>query len=275
MYATISVENECCYSLRHGSMWLSHRSVDPIGVNRLEASWGDVEIELLPSKALAVGQVRAGCTPLLWDPPLERLPVPAALDPRESLLINGTRSEGFGWIAGFAAGIEPLGLSNWGIPRRDASSGELLALHGEAALIPVSEIAVKETPEGVELCASLFIRDLRGQPGLPWYDRGTPLFRVDRRVVLRTGLAGVFLLDTITNLGDNPALPDWGYHVQLRPLDGAVYRVPSRDVHGRHGARLAADHEIWRPARRAGRREERGVVHRGLSITHLRHFEPL
>lgn len=264
---TISVQSEKRLGLRQGEVRVRHLADDPLGVNRFIVSWKDVEIELLPSKGLAVGQAHVLGRPMFWEPPLARLPDPAALDPRDPLLVNGSRTEGFGWIAAFSAGIEPLGLRNWGMPTREPHTGELLGLHGEAALIPVQEVTIHEAEGELELGASMTIRDLRGLPDLPWYDRGVPLLRMDRRVILRPGLPGVLLKDTITNLGDAPAAPDWGYHIQLRPLIGATFKMPSRAVHGRKGSPVAVDHERWHPAEKVRHRVERGFVHREMKVS--------
>ncbi|MGA2614689.1 MAG: hypothetical protein ABSG38_14720 [Spirochaetia bacterium] len=179
---------------------------------------------------------------------------------------------GFNWITAFTAGVEMLGLHNWGMPCRDPVTGKILSLHGEAAVIPVDRVAVRSAPimtiPGVEMTASFIVRAPlfdRSRSASPWHQQGEPVYRVTRAVTLRPSRQEVSIRDRVTNLTARTAIPDWGYHVQLRPEPGARYLVPSQEVRARFGGTVPAGHEAWHPAAVSRRREERGYAHRRLA----------
>lgn len=238
---------------------------------------GPVVLECRHAGQGMLGRTEVGCARIEirhapWEPALPVLPDPDTLDISAPLLVNGTLTPGFNWITAFTAGVEMLGLHNWGMPCRDPVTGKILSLHGEAAVIPVDRVAVRSAPimtiPGVEMTASFIVRAPlfdRSRSASPWHQQGEPVYRVTRAVTLRPSRQEVSIRDRVTNLTARTAIPDWGYHVQLRPEPGARYLVPSQEVRVRFGGAVPAGHQAWHPAAVSRRREERGYAHRRLA----------
>jgi hypothetical protein len=246
---------------------------DASDVRRLRLSWEQGSLELLPSKGLSVGAYRHGDWYPFWEPVVTGLISPDAEDLTGAMLVNGEEVAAMRWVENFAGCIELLGLSNWGMPRADPYTGELLPLHGEASHVPVEEVEIASGSGHIVACGSFDVhhgwwrasewedhRDTR-----PWYQRGDPQWRVRRLVVVDTARPQLQIVDEITNVGIEPAKPDWGYHVQLRAADGARLLIPSRRVEDRFAGEVPEGFERWRPTPAPDSpREEHGYIHKGL-----------
>jgi hypothetical protein len=241
---------------------------DPDDVRRLVITGTDgFALELLPTKGLSVGYFNTPCGQVFWDIPVEALMSPEKIDLLGEMIIGGRRVKAMRWLENFAGCIELLGLSNWGMPHQRPGSLVLLPLHGEASQIPVDECWIRAGQVVLAARSRFIIRDswwdASGDRQSPWYLRGRAQWQVTRNVVLDKSRRALQVLDEITNLGSSPAVPDWGYHVQLRAESGARLSIPSRARIDRAGKAVPEDFELWQPSPEPERRFERGYVHYG------------
>ncbi len=250
-----------CNVIPGGLAELYHHGADDPSVRRLRIWWKQFAITLLPTKALAVLECAVDGKPLFWDPPLDSLKDPRAIDLSGEFLIEGKRAPGAAWIAQFIGGIEMLGLDNWGMHRTDAA-GNIHILHGNLSFIPATSVTIThESQTCLRIMGTVTVYD--GVKILAEKD-SNPQWKVERTVVLHADRNSLEVEDVITNVSEQEAFADWGYHVELRPQDGCSFLLPSRQVRERFGNPLPADHAVWRRAKRIDVREEHGYVHSDL-----------
>jgi hypothetical protein len=246
---------------------LEHRSQDPDGVNRVLLSQKDMTVELLPSKGLSVGEAFYRGRPIFWEPPA------GLFDPDELELESdeirwqSRPQPGMVYIKTFTGGVELLGLDNWGMHYIDPKTGEVHVIHGQVSHIPVEQVSLTISDRGLSVQGSFTVRSFKGDPSLPWYERGEPLYEVTKSVVLKRGRPALWLTDTLTNISAEPLAPDWGYHVTLRPEKDAELIVPSKVIENRDGGAVPPDHETWQPSKEEGVRVEVGIIHKALQVT--------
>ncbi len=243
------------------SAGLSHTAGDPDSVYRLYIKRGDCSIELCPSKGLSVRDTTLSGQQMFWDAPLPNLPDPESIDLTGEMVIGGTPLSGYTWVAYFAAHVEMLGLKNWGLACKPDQETEQSCLHGNASMIPITEITVDISGGGAVVEGSFLIRDANGC--WPPSDLA-PLFKVTKRIELPPDRDALLLTDTIENVSDKTLFPDWGYHVQLRPEPGGRFTIPSESALPRGGDSLPDDYQIWHEALNPPKREERGFIHKGI-----------
>jgi hypothetical protein len=235
---------------------------DPVNVNRIRISTREMEVELLPSKGLSLGQAWIKGKPVFWEAPVN-IPDTETIDLwSDEVRINDIPAKGFTFLKTFVGGIEFYGLRNWGMPVE--KDGKLELLHGETSNIPVSTIQYSVENDACNIQASFNYRTFYGDPDKPWYTRGEALFRVTRKLILTKGSFKIKIEDTIENISNRMLIPDWGYHITFRPEDGARYLVPSRFVSVRGGNELPNDVETWHHAADEKVRTETGIIHKGL-----------
>lgn len=258
--------NEKWHDRFHGKGFsLFQEPGDPAGVSRLLIQCGELEAVLFPSKGLSLGQVFYKGKPAFWEAPCE-LPDPEALNLwSDEVCINGKPMPGFSYLPTFCAGIELYGLKNWGMPRWDDNTGELLPLHGETSNIPVAETHVEIDNTGVTVTASFIYHNMKGYGSTLWYAQGEPWYRVTK--YFRFEISGdprVIIRDTFENISARSLTPDWGYHITFRPEDGSRLLVGSKYREERSGGALPKDVESWTPQTKTACREETGVIHKSL-----------
>ncbi len=235
---------------------------DPVNANRIRISIPEMEVELLPSKGLSLGQAWIKGKPVFWEAPVN-IPDTETIDLwSDEVCINGIPAKGFTFLKTFVAGIEFYGLKNWGMPVE--KDGKLGLLHGETSNIPVSAIQYSVENDTCNIQASFNYHTFEGDIDNPWYKRGEALFRVTRKLVLTKGSFKIKIEDTIENISNRKLIPDWGYHITFRPEDGARYLVPSRSVSERGGNELPDDLETWHNAADEKVRTETGIIHKGI-----------
>lgn len=241
---------------------LIHRQEDPPDVNRIIASFRDLQVEILPSKGFSIGQVYLNGRPQLWDPPIG-ICDPGTLNLySDEIAINGTPAPGFTFLKTFCGGIEFYGLRNWGMPRYDEQKKFLHPLHGETSNIPVDFCDVEINDKEIKLSSSFIYRDMvDNAPGI-WYRQGRELYEVVRLVVI--GKNRIQLIDRVKNISEETLKPDWGYHITFHPTDGSRLLVASSSVENRSGERVPEDFDRWSPAVNSRVREETGIIHKGL-----------
>ena len=256
------------FQLADSTIEITRSQYDDPGVRRLLLTMPeDIRVELLPTKGLSVREFRVRGRQVFWDPPFERIVNPEELDLSGMMLINGEEMPGFRWVENFAGGVELLGLQNWGMPVVHPETGELLPIHGTASNVPVDSVECSVVGSATVIKSTFTVRDgisRDAQDSGSWYERGTPLWEVARTVkVSREPEIAMTILDTITNRSDMPGTPDWGYHIQFRPEDGARMVIPSGAVSVRGGGDLPQDFEVWRGREATAGRQERGYIHKG------------
>jgi hypothetical protein len=146
--------------------------------------------------------------------------------------------------------------------------GKTEPLHGETSNIPVDEIEFgTDNAQQCWVQASFIYRTFKGDTSLPWYQRGEAIFKVTRKVIIPAAGTELLVEDRILNVSNSKQRPDWGYHITLRPEDGARLLVPSKKVQERGGNALPADIETWHEAEDPSRRTETGIIHKDLLVS--------
>ncbi|MFO7670322.1 MAG: DUF4432 family protein [Bacteroidales bacterium] len=240
-----------------------HHKDDPHSANRVGISNKNIQIEFFPSKGLSVAQAWMKGRAIFWD-------APAGLADTEELdlwsdeiLINGQAAPGFTFLKTLVGGLEFYGLRNWGMPVTVDGKAELL--HGETSNIPVNEILFgTENDQACWIQGSFLYRSFEGNPQSPWYERGSAIFKVTRKFTIPANSLEIVVEDCIENVSESVQIPDWGYHITLRPEEGARLLVPSRHVEERGGNALPSDIETWHRAVDSSIRTETGIVHKDL-----------
>lgn len=264
---THNIESNSCtrYDVGKISVLLYQNPSEPENVNRLLLDTGDFKAELQPSKGLALGQVYYKGKKLFWDAPYS-LPDPDTLDLwSDNVLINGEPKEGFEFLKTLCGGIEFYGLKNWGMPKREDATGELLPLHGETSNIPVKELTVKISKNNVIVEAEYIYNDMKNSEPQPWYLNGGSLYRVYKYYEFSLNESPkIIARDTIENICDKELIPDWGYHITFFPYPGSTLTVNSEKQEARGGGKLPENMNTWIPSDEKAKREEVGIIHKNL-----------
>jgi hypothetical protein len=244
---------------------LHHDPAEPKNANRLLIEIGNLKAELQPSKGLSLGQVYYKGKKLFWDAPY-RLPDPDTLDLwSDNVLINGEPKEGFEFLKTLTGGIEFYGLKNWGMPRKETSTGQVLPLHGETSNIPVKEVNISLAQDRVVVEAEFVYNDMKKADPQPWYLNGTPLYKVYKHYEFCEGKhPGILISDTIENITRVDLEPDWGYHITFFPYCGTKMVINSERQEARGGGKLPDDIDTWLPCGENAPREEIGIIHKNL-----------
>jgi hypothetical protein len=243
---------------------LIHLFEDPDNANRIRISSSEVEVELLPSKGLSLGQAWINGKPIFWEAPIN-LPDTETLDLwSDEVCINGVQAKGFTFLKTLVAGIELYGLKNWGMPVE--KDGRLQLLHGETSNIPVDDVSFYIEKESCTISSSFIYRTFEGDSDKPWYKRGEALYKVTRKLILTKGSFEIKLEDTIENITNRSLTPDWGYHITFLPQESAKFIVPSKFAEERNGNPLPADIQIWHKAENEKVRTETGIIHKQVAL---------
>jgi hypothetical protein len=241
---------------------------DDYDVRRLRVSWSGGSLELLPTKGLSIGRYFHDNWDPFWDPVVLSVISPDREQLTAPLLVEGRITEGMRWLENFSGCIELLGLSNWGMPEKDTVSGRTKPLHGEAARIPVDSVGFSLFEDLLRIEASFNLNSrwwMEPEGIIPWYRRGYLDWNIKRTIFLHTRVPGLEILDRIRNISTATAVPDWGYHFQLRARSGAQLEIPSRRVVCREGDEPEDPRwNQWTAAKDETQREERGYIHLGL-----------
>lgn len=242
-----------------------HQDGDPSKAHRVRIRNKHMEVEFFPSKGLTIAQAWVQDQALFWE-------APRGLDDTEDLdlwsdeiSIDGQAAPGFTFLKTLIGGLEFYGLTNWGMPVTVKGKNELL--HGETSNIPVGEILFgSDQDEQCWIQASFIYRTFEGDKQLPWYERGAALYKVTRKYTLPASCCEILVEDSIKNVSASIQRPDWGYHITLRPEEGAKLLVPSKQVQERGGGAMPADIETWLEAEDASVRTETGIIHKDLLV---------
>lgn len=261
----LSANENNIFSFNGISVRLYHKTGEPHTANRLEIKTSNLTAELLPSKGLSLGQVSYNEKKIFWEAPFY-LPNPDMLDLwSDEVQINNQPMAGFTYLKTFTAGIELYGLKNWGMPRKNDQTGELLPLHGETSNIPVDEINILIDEPFVQVEATFVYHDMNSGGYLSWYTSGSPMYKINRLYKFHVNNPQVTLSDTIENISGENLTPDWGYRVTFYPQPGSKILVPSGSVEERNGEKIPNDIETWNMAGSDEPRQETGIIHKRLN----------
>lgn len=246
-------------------VFLYHNPDEPISTSRLIVEVGELKAELLPSKGLSLGQAFFKEKKIFWDAPYT-LPDPDKLNLwSDEVLINGEPLEGFTFLKTFCGGIEFYGLKNWGMPGTDELTGNILPLHGETSNIPVEEVKIELEENNIKIKAEYIYRDMKGAESQPWYQNGSPLFRVHKFYELcLCDNPQIIVRDAIENISGENQEPDWGYHITFYPHLGTKLIVESETQELRGEGEIPGDIVTWTPSKEIAKREEVGIIHKNL-----------
>ena len=255
----LSLNKETKFKMKDFTVEILHRDNEPENALRIQIFRENLKVELLPSKGLSIGEVFVMDIPVLTDP--DKL----NLISRE-ILVNHKEIDGFTFLKTFMGGIEFYGMTNWGMPRFDQSSGELHLLHGETSNIPVDEVTGVLYHDRLEMSGKFIFRKFDFISGNPWYNSGSPLYEITNTIVIPKGGTSIKTIVKVKNITNEIQEPDWGYHITFRPENGSRLVVPSRSVEERVGNKVPDDFETWRPAKNSQIRTETGIIHKDLKL---------
>ena len=258
-------EKVVCYS--GYTLRMYHKDGDAQDVSRICISGNGMELVLLPSKGLSIYEAFYNGRPIFWEPPLKSLISPDEFDPYGIVYFSGKPARGYRWLELFCGGVEMLGLDNWGMPYEDLKTGKILTLHGTTSVIPVKSVNVNLCEDGVEVYSSFQVCNGEGPDDTPWYKRGEVIFEITKIIKISSDSSKIVIEDSITNKSNNTQNADWGYHIQLRPVEGAEYMVPSKYMREFEGVEIISNKEIWKSSTEPGVRKEVKNVHKNLKIS--------
>jgi len=104
------------------------------GVDIIVVNNGRLSFTIVPTRGMAIWDVRCKETRLGWYSPVTEI-----VNPRNVNLLN---DEGLGWLDGFGAFLPRCGLRSFGNPGKDTKTGDFLTLHGLIDYLPASRVEV-------------------------------------------------------------------------------------------------------------------------------------
>jgi hypothetical protein len=104
------------------------------GVDLIIVNNGRLTFTIVPTRGMAIWDVRCKSTRLGWDAPVTEIVHPKHVN----LLLD----DGLGWLHGFGAFLPRCGLGWFGNPGKDEVTGESITLHGLIDYNPASYVAV-------------------------------------------------------------------------------------------------------------------------------------
>ena len=204
--------------VHHGEM-LSGKSA---GVEVCVIDTGTAQVVVLPSRGMAVWQIRTGDIDFGW-----RSPVDGPVNPN---LVPIHDPDGLGWLEGFDELVVRCGLESNGAPEKDDAGFLRYPLHGRIGNLPATSLSVEVNVATGQLAlvgdcieSKLFFKRLR----------------LRSRIAVTAQSAQVHLLDEVTNELSSPATAQMLYHINIgAPIlgEGANLLAPV--------ARLAPKNEL-------------------------------
>jgi hypothetical protein len=144
---------------------------------------------------------QCGDISLGWDSPVK--------DPVNPTFINKLERGGLGWLKGFNEWIVRCGLNSIGAPCQDTALDNngnefevSLTLHGNIANIPARSVSIEITDEAIILKGEVDETMLFG-----------PALRLNTEIRTEFGSGRLTIIDTVTNIGNNPTEHELLYHV--------------------------------------------------------------
>ncbi|MGB0417042.1 MAG: aldose 1-epimerase family protein [Coraliomargarita sp.] len=191
------------------------------GVSVVEVDNGKLSFAILPTRGMGIWKGQCGDVRLAWDSPVK--------DPVNPAFINLQERGGLGWLKGFNEWFVRCGLNSMGAPGmdtvKDYSGNEFdvpLTLHGNIANLPARSVSVEITETGIIIKGEVDETMMFGPP-------------LRLSVEIRTNFSSneMTIIDTVTNLGDNPQEHELLYHINYGSSlleDGSRLVAPFRQV---------------------------------------------
>ncbi len=177
---------------------------------------GGLTFSVLASRGMDIGMARYRGVALAWRSPTTEIH-PAFYEP-----------EGYGWLRGFHGGLlTTCGLSHAGHPAED--EGVFYGLHGRASYTPAANLQVDGYWDGDEY---FVVVEGKVREGAVF----APVLELHRRITVQLGENRLFVHDTVTNIGFQPAPLLLLYHINLGfPIvsEHSELVAPSRQVQPR------------------------------------------
>ncbi len=171
------------------------------GVDVVEINNGKLSFAVLPTRGMGIWKGQCGKVSLGWDSPV-KFPVNPAY-------VQSLENGGLGWLRGFNEWIVRCGLSSMGAPGPDTivdNNGNameaFLPLHGNVANIPAHTVSLEITESEIVLRGEVDETMLFG-----------PALRLQTELRTEFGSGALKIVDTVTNIGDNPTEHELLYHV--------------------------------------------------------------
>jgi hypothetical protein len=191
------------------------------GVQVVEINNGKLSFAVLPSRGMGIWKGTCGDTRLGWNSPVN--------DPVHPAFIQLQECGGLGWLKGFNEWIVRCGLGSMGAPGPDAvpdsngnTSEVFLTLHGNIANTPARAVSVEITGETIILKGEVDETRMFG-----------PSLRLNTEIRTEFGSGTLTIIDTVTNIGHNPAEHEMLYHINYgEPLleKGSRMAAPFKQV---------------------------------------------
>ena len=173
------------------------------GVDVVEINNGKLSFAVLPTRGMGIWKGQSGDISLGWDSPVK--------DPVNPAFINQLDRGGLGWLKGFNEWFVRCGLSSMGAPCTDTVldySGNAfdvpLTLHGNIANIPARSVSVEVTDEEIIVSGEVDETMMFG-----------PALRLHVEIRTELGSGKMTIIDTVTNLGNNPTEHEMLYHINF------------------------------------------------------------
>lgn len=215
--STLSVGGKRPWSVRtrtlHGG---SQEGVDVVEINN-----GKLSFAVLPTRGMGIWKGECGDISLGWDSPVKA--------PVHPSFVQSLENGGLGWLRGFNEWIVRCGLSSMGAPGPDTivdNNGNameaFLPLHGNVANIPAHTVSIEISDTEIVLRGEVDETMLFG-----------PALQLQTEIRTEFGSGTLTIVDTVTNLGDNPTEHELLYHVNYgEPLleKGSLFKAPFKQV---------------------------------------------
>jgi hypothetical protein len=171
------------------------------GVQVVEINNGKLSFAVLPTRGMGIWKGQCGDVSLGWDSPVK--------DPVNPAFINLQDRGGLGWLKGFNEWFVRCGLNSMGAPGIDTVldySGNAfevpLTLHGNIANVPARAVEVEVTDEAIIVRGEVDETMMFG-----------PALRLNTELRTEFGSGAMTIIDTVTNLGNNPQEHEMLYHI--------------------------------------------------------------
>ena len=171
------------------------------GVQVVEVNNGKLCYAILPTRGMGIWKGQCGDISLGWDSPVK--------DPVNPAFINLQDRGGLGWLKGFNEWFVRCGLNSMGAPGMDTvldnSGNEFdvpLTLHGNIANVPARAVSVEVTDQAIIVKGEVDETMMLG-----------PALRLNTEIHTEFGSGKMTIIDTVTNLGNNPQEHEMLYHI--------------------------------------------------------------
>jgi hypothetical protein len=191
------------------------------GVDVVEINNGKLSFAVLPTRGMGIWKGQCGEVSLGWNSPVK--------DPVNPAFINLLERGGLGWLKGFNEWIVRCGLSSMGAPCQDTVldySGNAfevpLTLHGNIANIPARKVSLEITDQAITLRGEVDETMMFG-----------PALRLNTEIRTEIGSGNLSIIDTVTNMGNNPTEHEMLYHINFGETlleKGARMMAPFKQV---------------------------------------------